>query len=102
MRPTQQTTPRVRTTGGPRGPEWTIEVRALLAENQYPGAHEYEREQRADIDELPEQLQRQQAGCERHGHAGEDRRQIRRAILRMHGAGPFAEQAVARHRVEDA
>src|SRR2546425_5690753 len=35
-----------------------------------------------------------------HGHAGEDRREVRRPVLGMDGAGPFTQQAVTRHRVE--
>src|SRR6266480_3633273 len=86
----------------PGRPERAVGIGTLLTENPHAGADQHEREQGADVDQLTEQLQRQEAGRERHGHAGEDRREVRRPVFGMDGAGPCTEQAVARHRVEHA
>src|SRR5436853_1390627 len=73
-----------------------------MSQDPYAGAHQHEREQRADVDPGPEQLQRQQPGCEAYRDAGVDRGEVGRAEPRVDSAGPGPEQAVARHRVEDA
>src|SRR5437867_4828988 len=82
--------------------ERSLEIGSRMSQDPYAGAHQHEREQRADVDPRPEQLQRQQPGCEAYRDAGVDRGEVRRAEPRVDSAGPGPEQAVARHRVEDA
>src|SRR2546427_1257227 len=82
--------------------EGAVQIGTLGPEDPHPGAHQHEREQRADVDPRPQQLQRQQPGGEADGDAGVDRREVGRAETGMDLAGPPAEQAIARHRVENA
>src|SRR5207248_10584949 len=86
----------------PRRTEGAVEVGTPVPEDPHPGAYQYERQQRTDVDPRPEQLQRQQPGGQADGDTGIDRGEEGRAEPGMDLAGPAAEQAVARQRVEDA
>src|SRR5947199_2560936 len=61
-----------------RGAERSLEIGSRMSQDPYAGAHEHEREQRADVDPRPQQLQRQQPGCEAYRDAGVDRGEVRR------------------------
>ena len=51
------------------------------------------------LDHLVDVRHRREHG---HEHAGQDRGDVRRPVLRVHLRGPRRQQAVARHREEDA
>src|SRR3989475_10964389 len=72
-----------------------------MSQDPYAGAHQHEREQRADVDPGPEQLQRQQPGCEAYRDAGVDRGEGRRMETRVYPTRPWPEQTRAGHWRED-
>src|SRR2546430_1521130 len=79
--------------GDERRPERPLQIGARVPQDPHAGAHQHEREQRADVDPGAKQLQRQEPGGEAHGDAGIDRGQVGRAETRMDLTGPGPEQA---------
>src|SRR5437667_1391974 len=85
----------------PRRPEGSVEVGPLMTQDPHTPAHQHKCEQRADVHELAENPDREQPGEESHADAGVNRGEIRRAEPVVDLPRPVAQQAVARHRIED-
>ena len=71
-----------------------------MPQDPHTAAYQHERQQGADVHELAENPDREQAGKEGHADAGIDGGEVRRAEVGMDLPSPAAEQAVARHRIE--
>src|SRR5918992_683248 len=74
----------------------------LVTEDEHADTHDRERGERADIGEVVNLVLVSHEAAERDKHAGDDGGDVRRPVLRMDARRPVGQQAVSRHRHEDA
>ena len=82
----------------PRAAEGPVGVGVLLAHDEHGRADDHEGEERADVGQVEQRVERQEAREQDHEEADQDRRLPRGPELRVHvGEERLGDQTVARH-----
>nr|GEU28675.1 hypothetical protein [Tanacetum cinerariifolium] len=88
--------------GHERHAERAFQVGTLLAHDDHGNRHQAERGQRADVDQLGQDVERHEGGHHAKEQAHHPGRKERRLEFRVHGRQALGQQAVARHGKDDA